>query len=356
MDNNSTKTTRRFINKNIVYPLNPYSEDVFDTIKTIISKSKINLKKIKINDSESDKKYNLHGIVLPTSNYNEIGAMLGEAYKLIKFSKNFRTLKRVFLIGYRSFTQKPGITLSSFETWGTLFKNSVFHIDTPVYTSMKKNSDLNKIINYFPLYNKNEVFENLNFPMFEIEDGLEEKDFSFDLHLLYLSTLFEKETSVKIVPIWVNNLTLEYVNLLGDFLSKYYGDESLFITTTNFCYFGKQYNFVNLPQQVTESNNFNKKEFLKNKNNEEIVKKFLKDSDLVSVDDIRDFCIDQLKNSNIAGKNAVQTFLAALNKKKDLLMTDLVKYRSSSIDNTDDEEYEIKIVTYACIVFFELNK
>ena len=352
MDNNSSgKTSRRFINKNIVYPLNPDSEDVYDTIKSIINKSKINLKTIKIVESEVNKKYNLNGMVLPTSNYNEIGAMLGEAYKIIKYAKNFRSIKRIFLIGYRSFSAKPSITLSGFECWETLFKSNVFHVDMQVYASIKSNNELSKIINYFPLYNKNEVIENNSMPAFEIEDGLEEKDFCFDLHLLYLSILAENESSIKIVPIWVNNLTMEYVHYLGEFLSKYNGDESLFITISNFSYFGKQYNNLLLPQQVTESNNFNKKEFLKNKSNEDIIKKFLKENDLTNVDDIRDFCIEQLKSSYIAGKNAFQTFLRALSKRKDNITTDLLKYRSSAIESPDDEEYEIKIVTYAIIIF-----
>ena len=356
MDNLSTKNSRRFINKNIVYPLNPDSEDVYDTIKSIINKSKINLKTIKIGEADVDKKYNLYGMVLPTSNYNEIGAMLGEAYKIMKFAKNFRSLKRIFLIGYRSFSSKPGITISSFESWDTIFRNNFFNVDLQVYNSLKNHTKLSKIINYFPLYNKNEIIENNLMPAFEIEDGLEEKDFSFDLHLLYLSVLRENESSVKIVPIWVNNLTLEYVNYLGEFLSNYYGNESLFITTTNFSYFGKHYNNLILPLHVTDSNNFNKKEFLKNKINEDIVKKFLKENDLVNVDDIRDYCIEQLKSSYIGGKNAIQTLLSALYKNKDTITTDLLKYRSSAIESPDDEDYEIKIVTYAIIIFIELLK
>ena len=354
---NPGKSSRKFINRNIVYPLNPDSEDVLEAIKSIINKSKINLKSIKIVDAEVDKKYNITGLVLPTSNYNEIGSMLGEAYKTIKFAKNFRALKRVFLIGFRSFSAKPGITLSSYDRWETLFENRmVFNVDTQIYSLMRKNSELSKIINNFPIYNKNEIFENNSIPMFEIEEGLEEKDFSFDLHLLYLTALFEEEAGIKIVPIWVNNLTAEYIYSLGEFLSKYNGEENLFITTTNFSYFGKQYNYLQLPQQITESNNFNKKEFLKNKNNEDIIKKFLRENDLTNVDDIRDFCVDQLKNSYISGKNAIQVFLSSINKKKEQITTDLLKYRSSAIESPDDEEYEIKIVTYAIIIFMEMLK
>lgn len=356
VDNPSAKPNRRFINKNIVYPLIPESDDVFDTIRSIINKAKVNTKTLKISETEADKKYNLHSMVLPTSNYSEIGSLLGDAYKLVKFSKNFRTLKRVFYIGYRSFSAKPGITISCFETWDTLFKGSSFTIDTQVYSTMKKHSELKKIINTFPLYNKNEIYENANMPMFEIEDGLEEKDFSFDLHLLYLSAITEQDSGIRICPIWVNNLSLEYVSYLGEVLSKYYNEESLFISCTNFSYFGKQYNYLVLPQQVTESNNFNKKEFLKNKSNEDLVKKFLRENDLTNVDDIRDFNVDALKSSYIAGKNAIQVMISSISRKKDILQTDLIKYKSSPIESPDDEEYEIKIVTYASIIFYELLK
>jgi hypothetical protein len=149
---------------------------------------------------------------------------------------------------------------------------------------------------------------------------------------------------------------MEYISILGEFLSKYNNEENIFISTTNFSYFGKQYNYLVLPQQITDSNNFNKKEFLKTKSNEEIVKKFLRENDLTNVDDIRDFNVDILKTSYIGGKNSIQTLLAALSKKKDHLQTDLVKYRPSAIESPEDEEYEIKIVTYATVIFFELLK
>ena len=149
--------------------------------------------------------------MLPNSKYNFINENLAKGYSNLKASKNFNKIKRIFLLAHPFRSKVNKIHLSGYDYYETIFGKK-FEVDKDIYEDLKddpqnimKQHIINYQINTYNLTSFEDVNANNRLNIIEniqkVTESEEDFDFSFDLHLNYLSILFEQE-NIKIVPIW----------------------------------------------------------------------------------------------------------------------------------------------------------
>lgn len=231
-------------------------------------------------------------LILPNSKFNFINLNLTRAFANLKTSANFSKIKRIFILAHPFRGKVNKIHLSAYDSYETIF-NKRFQIDKEVYEELKddpqniiKQNIIHYQINSYNATSFEEVNANGRLNIIEniqtITESEEDYDFSFDLHLNYLSLLFEKE-DIKIVPIWFKTNMKDgkdkIIAYLHNFLCKQLSnEENILICSSNLTYFGRNYNYFG-------NNKENKNRmYLRAKENEPKILKHIETLDLEAIE------------------------------------------------------------------------
>ena len=143
---------------------------------------------------------------------------------------------------------------------------------------------------------------------------------------------------------------MENISTLIDSLDSYLGDDnSLFVHSTNFTYFGRMYNYFG-------ESKYKSKTFLKDMKNEKEVLDYLKKMDEVGFYSIQKMVSKQIADAtNFVYSKNVLLFACELYKKlvSDGSNFDLEQLVYSTVrqeSSTDDSDYEINLVSFMSIV------
>eukprot|EP00347_Sterkiella_histriomuscorum_P023645 403333881 len=84
---------------------------------------------------------------------------------------------------------------------------------------------------------------------------IDEEEHSLEMHLPYIKKVFGDQ--IQLVPILVGNLTKDKEALYGKTLAKYLRDkdENLFIISSDFCHWGKDFDYMYLVEKVDKDQN-----------------------------------------------------------------------------------------------------
>ncbi len=243
------------------------------------------------NDYETNNK-NIKILILPNSKYNYIDVNLARAFANLKQSKNFNKIKRVFLIAHPFRSRANKIYLSSYDSYETIFKKN-FEIDKEMYEDLKddpqnlfKKHILHHQINSYNVTSFEEVNINNKINIIEniqtVTESEEDYDFSFDLHLNFLSIIFEQE-NIKIVPIWFKTNIRDPKDKLIGFLNNFFikhlnNEENILICSSNFTYFGRNYNYFGT------NKDYKNRSFLRIKENEPKILSHIESLDKKAID------------------------------------------------------------------------
>jgi predicted class III extradiol MEMO1 family dioxygenase len=344
----------------------------------------------------SQNQIDIKALLLPNANYNTISPHLLKSYKLLINSKSYDEIRRVFLIAHSNLTPKRGFNISSYTYYQTIF-NKAFPIDHQIYDELVANEDLRKHIEKFEItkesfttfYEEGVIIKESTE---ELVECLEDREFSFDVHLAMLSIVFDSEHNIvakyndknkcrkiAIVPIWVNHNDSSVLANLSEILSKYMLDrQNFFIFSTNLTYFGRLYNFYG------DEKRFKVKTFLKDNVNESIVRSYLtklnteKGVELIKSRKLEEliasiaytFSKDILillsqmlikldNNQPVKRKTFHKTEFkeegsTKTNGNSNKLETDEIFYSIGRVD-TIENEYEINLVSYLSLIIYSNN-
>lgn len=295
-------------------------------------------------------------LTLPNSKYSFISENLAKGYSFLQNSKNFKNIKRVFLLAHPFKSRSNKIYLSAYDHYESLFGKK-FQIDKEIYEELKEdkqniipNAINNYIFNTFQVTNFQEdstnrgnIIENVQ----TIIESEEDYDFSFDLHLNYLSLLYPQE-NIKIVPIWFKSNLKEgpkdkIVNYLFNFLTKYLSsddNENLLINCTNLTYFGRNYNFLGNDPEFKKD-----RKFLKNKANEERVIIHVKKLDDEAINFVKNF--DERNLTKLKNMNFCKDLFLVIVKLSSLLKFNILSssHLCLKFDSVDTMEYDLNFCT-----------
>lgn len=309
--------------------------------------------KITPGSKSSLKNYIIKSILVPNSNYTLIKDHLLQAYKVIKMAKNEEKINKVFLISTCYNYTDSKILLSCYNGYETILKN-IYKISDKVYETIQdKNSKVKQYISQFEktsFYNtvfheENNVIKETNE---EIIDCLEDNDFSFDIHLMFINLIF-KTRKIEIVPLWINISNTQIIENFNDCLKEYMNDEtSLFIYSTNISYFGRMYNYYG-------ESKYKNKTFLKDKLNEKEIFEFLKNLDESMLDNIKSSKINGIYDTNdhIYSKNVLlffSIFIKRINQngKFDLekLYYNIIHQEYNRQNSSSNSDFEFNLITF----------
>lgn len=306
------------------------------------------------NENPNDyKTKNMKILILPNSKYNFIHLNLTRAYANLKMSNNFSKIKRIFLLAHPFRGKVNKIYLSAYDSYMTIFKKK-FDIDKDVYNQLKddpnnniKQHIIHHQINCYNLTSFEEVSVNNKLNIIEniqtVYESEEDYDFSFDLHLNYLSLLFEKE-EVKIVPIWFKTNLKDgkekLISYLNTFLSKQLeNDENLLICSSNLTYFGRNYNYFG------NNKEYKNRMYLRTKENEPKILQHIETLDLEAIEYILKY--DERNFIKMTNLNFCKDLLMLIMKIcQNLKLTLIFKnHLCLKFDSRDQLDYEINFCT-----------
>ena len=231
-------------------------------------------------------------LILPNSKFNYINLNLTRAYANLKASNNFSKIKRIFLLAHSFRGKVNKIYLSAYDSYETIF-NKKFQIDKEIYEELKddpqnilKQHIIQYQINSYNVTSFEEVNSNGRLNIIEqintVNESEEDYDFSFDLHLNYLSLLFEKE-DIKIIPIWFKTNMKDgkdkFIAYLNNFLSKHLiTEDNILICSSNLTYFGRNYNYFG------NNKDYKKRTYIRAKENEPKILQHIENLDLETIE------------------------------------------------------------------------
>lgn len=295
-------------------------------------------------------------LILPNSKYNFISDNLAKAYASLQSSKNYKNIKRIFLLAHPFRGKVNKIHLSCYDYYETIFNNR-FEIDKEVYEDLKDDPQnvIKQHINHFQINNYNvtsfeesnnnnkvSIIEKIN----SVSESDEDYEFAFDLHLHFLSILFEQH-EIKIVPIWFKTSLKEgeknkFVNYLNNFLNKYLAnEENILICSSNLTYFGRNYNYFG------NEKDFKARTFYRNKANEGKIIMHIENIDEEAIHYFKNFDeknFMKIKNLNFCKDLFLLIMKISQTYKYDVTYTD---HLCLKFDNIDPNEYELNFCTLA---------
>jgi len=353
--NNYQKLVRKFTNHNIF-------NVTFETLEAEIENTSVITNKIIINAGSDyvTQSFDVKALLMPFSGYNITKESLIPCYKLIKLSKNFKKITRVFLVGYSHLSIKNSIYISPYDFYEVNQEKKSFEIDKTVYEEILKNEVLKKCTEKFDLnsYSMTTFIESngsIREKEEESTESVEDNEFTFDVHLAFLSHLFERVT---IVPIWINinptshsnckDILSKLASVLNSYMKK---EENFFLFSSNLTYFGRMYNFFGDGKQ--ENKEFKSKSFLRDPKNEEKAKNFVKSLD--------DQGFDLLYKKNVDALMKISNF----NYSRELLSTLIYLISDSNLcedkmnyqiirNESIEEGYELNLVSFGSYVYYNL--
>lgn len=346
---------RKFSHHNIIKHLDPSNlKSIENEIEREINNQTVSTDHIKIisGSNYQNMKYKMHMMLLPNANYTLIKNHLLQAYKVLKQSSNFKGINKVFLISYSNGSIEEKFYTSYYQAYETIFKQN-YEISTSVYQKLQeKNSKLKKYMTEFEIHSYvNTIFIEENGTIKEIEDEvveiLEDSEFCFDIHLIFLNILF-KDKKIEIIPLWINCSNPESQGFLADALDSYLADDtSLFICTTNLTYFGRFYNYFG-------ENKYKSKSFLKDPKNEEELMQYLSTIDSKVIEAIRnkDFKHLQTATNLLYTRNVFMFALELYCRLEDSTVLEQLAYNSIRQEAVEENEYEINLVSFMSLIFY----
>ncbi len=299
-------------------------------------------------------------LVLPNSKFNFINLNLTRAYANLKASNNFSKIKRIFFLAHPFRGKVNKIYLSAYDSYETIFSKK-FDIDKEIYEELKEdpqNTIKQHIINY-PINSYNVTsYEEVNTTgrlniieqIQSVNESEEDYDFSFDLHLNYLSILYEQE-DIKIVPIWFKTNMKDgkdkFVTYLNNFLCKQLAnEENILICSSNLTYFGRNYNYFG---NIKEYKN---RTYLRLKENEPKILKHVESLDLEAIE-LMLKCEEKnfLKITNFNFCKDIFMLLIKLSQNLKLKMI-FKNHLCLKFDSRDQLEYELNFCTIGNFIAF----
>jgi predicted class III extradiol MEMO1 family dioxygenase len=357
MDSNNTGTgsnknkIRKFCNDNII---NIDSE----TLESELYKESIITDNIKVNGGTAyvTQNYDLKALVLPSCGYSLARDALIPAYKLLKHTKNLSKIKRIFLLGYSHQSLKTNIYLSAYNSYEGSDHKKVFDIDMSVYNELLKNDKLKKYCEYFEIntYTTTTFVEDggsIKEKEDEFNESVEDNEYTFDIHLAFLTHLIEQR--VKIVPIWINLNSCnskDIISELGNFFNSYFSkEENFFIYSTNLTYFGRIYNYFG--DGKSENKEFKSKYFLRDPTKETKTLEYIKTLDEEGLNALREGNIDNLLK--ISNFNYSRELLATLCNivQNNNMYNDSLSYQIKRYESVE-EGFELNLISFVSLIFY----
>jgi predicted class III extradiol MEMO1 family dioxygenase len=349
----SNKLTKKFTNHGIInVDKNTFDTEIFN--ETVICEN------VKINGGTAyvSQNYDLKILVLPNTSYNIARTNYIQCYKILKNTKNFSKIKRVFMLGYSHLSIKASIYLSAYNNYESNDKKKIFEIDHLVYSELSKNEKLKNFIEKFEI-------NSFSFTTFvedsgsikekeeEINESFEDNEFTFDIHLALLNYIFDNK--IKIVPIWMNveglNNSKELSMEMGNYLKTYFQkDDSLFIFSANLTYFGRLYNYFGDPTS-DKIKEFKSKSFLREPANEKKVSDYINFIDEEGINLIKTKNADGiLKLTNFNYCRELFVCLISLIRDANDLISETISHSIKRFESID-EGFELNMVSFGAIIF-----
>ena len=260
----------------------------------------------------------LKSIIVPHAGYYYSGSTAAKAFINI----NPKNYNRIIIIGPSHHEYFYGCGLSPFDVYKTPFGD--INIDTQTQKNLINKNNKNNLFHILPKY-------------------IDENEHSIEMELPFLKMLFNSiEKDFIIVPIIVGEIKSNDFDLIGQYLLELYNDEkTLFVISSDFCHWGKQYGYTYVE---------NKKEEIW-KNIENLDKEALNIISEMNFNELLKY-FNKTKNT-ICGRNAILLLLNIIekykknNKEKKLLFETISYKQSNKVKNFN--EYS---VSYAAVTNF----
>lgn len=207
-------------------------------------------------------------------------------------------------------------------------------VDTP-FGSISVNSDLNNMLN---------LADSNMFSYLSTIDDLEEH--SLELQYPFISNLFDRN-DLKILPVQIGIFFKETertkaASILMDSISNFYKEnEVIFVISSDFCHFGKRFDYTPVPTSISETSideyvrTLDLKAFEAINNDEESIKSF-------------SHYINETSNT-ICGKEAILLYLEIIKYCKIKGKWDLLEYEHSSVIKSSTDHS----VSYLSAIYHE---
>jgi len=238
-------TIKEFINNNII------TNEEYNNLDMEMRNISISTGNIQINGETeyNGPKYKLKSILVPNSNYSLIKNQILKVYKLLSNAINKPKIKTIFLIGHSHLSIENYVYLSNYTSFDTINPQVSFGTDLYVYNQLKKMENIKLKTFEQTTYSVVSLVEDGNEIVEKeqtITDSIEDREYTFDLHLALLSYIFPTfKHKIQICPIWINIKSPSAISSLAKSLSQFYAKEDyFFIFSTNLTHFGKLYDFM----------------------------------------------------------------------------------------------------------------
>lgn len=384
MENSIDKinSVKGYVNNNII------TQEEYNLLETELKNISVLTGNIQIN-SETDyngAKYRMKAMILPNSNFALIKNQLLKSYKFLNFAVNKPNIKTIFLIGQSQLCIENYLYFSNYTTFETINPKVLFPVDLMLYNQLKKNKDLKSKtfdVSTYSLLSLIEEDDQIIEKEHIISESIEDKEYTFDIHLAMLSYLFPQlKTKIQICPLWINLKNTNAISNLAGILGQYFTkEEYFFIFSTNLTHFGKLYDFTwdskflpilrDSPQmQKVISEKFDNKSqnnllsIIKNEFKEMLKNEKKKEDILKLIHMLDKHLIDGIKNKSLSETEKLNN----INFCKDIILTlvEIIKdYRGLYIETIGyeilqcknlDEVKDLNFVSLGSLVIYEITK
>eukprot|EP00347_Sterkiella_histriomuscorum_P017528 403348996 len=255
----------------------------------------------------------MKALIGPHAGFRFSGPTAAWAYINIKNPEQY---KRVFLLGPSHKVYLDNIATTACDEWETPLGN--LKIDHITITELIQNGK------------EQELFQ-------QISKKYEENEHSLEMHIPFIRKMFEGREDVTLVPLMVGQIPDDKFDRYAELLMPYFLDQqTLFIVSSDFCHWGKRFQFTLRYQDQDKSEPIHKS----------IEKLDHEGMSLIQNHDFNGFkqYLKTLKNT-ICGRYPIQVLLAVINKVEQTQQykcsTKFVKYAQSSEIQMDEDDSSV---------------